>query len=306
MKKVLSFFAYPVMMILSSVLFALCINSYLICFSIPYELIFIVLIGGFILTKTEDKKIRLASTVFTAVLLAAASIAVTLETHFENTDAAYGFLVINPLALGISQCIYHDSWANEILGVIYTVVCVFIPFLSLLCSKLFKMEKGKIKNICFILIAVAIVGSGVWQGVSNANALKSMTAIGDVLYFDVHGNSYEDNTDVPYYDTQGNKYYWTTDNEGAESDDSVYDYCGELTDENGNQHALDNVYVNTEGYLYFDTDDSITFRSDLPDDVMTDWCYEDREGNIYTSILGICYDTDGSAYVGMGNEYKTR
>lgn len=302
MKKLLSFFAYPVVMILSSVIFAFCINSYFFYFSIPFELIFIVLIGGFILSKIEDKKIRIASTAFVSVLLAAASIAVTISLYLENTDAAYGFLVINPLALAISQIIYNDSWGNEILGVIYTVVCAFIPFASLLASKLFKMEKGKIKNICFAVIAVAIVGLGVWQGVSSANALKGMKMNGQILYFDVNGNSYEDDTDVPYYDIQGNKYYWTTD--GAESDDSLY--CGELTDEKGNKHSLDNIYVNTEGYLYFDTNDSITDRSDIPDDVMTDWRYEDKEGNIYTSILSICYDTDGSTYVGMGNEYKTR
>ncbi|MCM1285787.1 MAG: hypothetical protein NC213_04025 [Acetobacter sp.] len=142
------------------------------------------------------------------------------------------------MALGVTQLVFTDNTPNMELGIIYTVICALIPFASLLFSRLFKMEKGKIKNISFAVTAIVILGLGVRQGVSNADTLKSMTMLRNILYFD--------------------------------------------------------------------TDDSIIYRSDIPDDVMTEWDYEDKHGNIYTSILSVCYDTNGSAYVGMGNEYKTR
>lgn len=281
-------------------------------FIIPVSLIIYIFLGGFLFSKIESKKIKILSAVFTAVLLALSYTAAFIASKF-NSDSAYFIFLISPLS-NAAIVLFPQSFLNgfdspfyEITATVLSVIPVVIMVVS---AKIFNAKKKQKKKIILIILAVLCV-------VNFATGIKSMIEMLDDVYigddggiynayFDVNGVKYEDDTDVPYYDTEGNVYYWTYDESIDINSDEYYSYIGELTDEQGKTYDIHKVYVNSNGYIFIDENDEIELRDDLPDGAETDWCYTDKDGNIYASILGVDYMSDGTVFTAFGDEYRNK
>lgn len=315
MKKVLQFLAMPLIIALQIAICCLLFafgNGVGITFILPIALIIYMFLGGYAVSKIESKKIKISSSVFTAVLLVLSFVILFAVSGYSDST---GFIVslISPISNGVSV-LFVSSGIIEYLSLPYMIITTIgavIPVLIILISsKIFNTENKKIKAALLAVMALICVVE-IGFGIKGAVSLYEDSYVGEDgqlynAYYDVNGNKYDDNADVPYYDTQGNVYYWTYDESIDPYSDENFLYCGELTDEQGNEYDIDKVYVNSDGYIYIDENDELMYRGDIPDDADTDWCYKDKDGNIYSSILGVSYMNDGTPYTGMGNEYRNK
>lgn len=315
MKKVLQFLAMPLIIVLQIAICCLLFafgNGVGITFILPIALIIYMFLGGYAVSKIESKKIKISSSVFTAVLLVLSFVILFAVSGYSDST---GFIVslISPISNGVSV-LFVSSGIIEYLSLPYMIITTIgavIPVLIILISsKIFNTENKKIKAALLAVMALICVVE-IGFGIKGAVSLYEDSYVGEDgqlynAYYDVNGNKYDDNADVPYYDTQGNVYYWTYDESIDPYSDENFLYCGELTDEQGNEYDIDKVYVNSDGYIYIDENDELMYRGDIPDDADTDWCYKDKDGNIYSSILGVSYMNDGTPYTGMGNEYRNK
>lgn len=315
MKKVLEFLAMPLVIVLQIVICCLLFafgNGSGLMFILPVALIIYMFVGGFAVSKIDSKKIKISSAVFTAVSLIL-SFVILFAVSGYNDSTGYIIPLISPLANSFSyiflnlEIVEYLSLPYMILTAIGSAISVFIILAS---SKIFNADNKKLKAALLVVMAL-ICAVEIGLGIKGAVSIYEDSYIGEDgqlynAYYDVNGNKYEDNADVPYYDTQGKVYYWTYDESIDTNLDENFLYCGELTDEQGNEYDLDKIYVNADGYIYIDEKEEIVIRDDIPDNVDTDWCYMDKDGNIYTSILSINYMDDGTPYTGMGNEYRNK
>ncbi len=315
MKKVLQFLAMPLIIALQIAICCLLFafgNGVGITFILPIALIIYMFLGGYAVSKIESKKIKISSSVFTAVLLVLSFVILFAVSGYSDST---GFIVplISPISNGVSV-LFVSSGIIEYLSLPYMIITTIgavIPVLIILISsKIFNTENKKIKAaLLAVMVLICVVEIGF--GIKGAVSLYEDSYVGEDgqlynAYYDVNGNKYDDNADVPYYDMQGNVYYWTYDESIDPYSDENFLYCGELTDEQGNEYDIDKVYVNSDGYIYIDENDELMYRGDIPNDADTDWCYKDKDGNIYSSILGVSYMNDGTPYTGMGNEYRNK
>lgn len=315
MKKVLQFLAMPLIIALQIAICCLLFDfgsGVGITFILPIALIIYMFLGGYAVSKIESKKIKISSSVFTAVLLVLSFVILFAVSGYSDST---GFIapLISPISNGVSV-LFVSSGIIEYLSLPYMIITTIssvIPVLIILISsKIFNTENKKIKAALLVVMALICVVE-IGFGIKGAVSLYEDSCVGEDgqlynAYYDVNGNKYEDNADVPYYDTQGNVYYWTYDESIDPYSDENFLYCGELTDEQGNEYDIDKVYVNSDGYIYIDENNELMYRGDIPDDADTDWCYKDKDGNIYSSILGVSYMNDGTPYTGMGNEYRNK
>lgn len=252
------------------------------------------------------------SAVFTAALLILSFVILFAVSGYNDST---GFIVplISPFANSFSY-MFVNFEIVEYLSLPYMIITAIgsaIPVLIILISsKIFNTENKKIKAALLVVMALICVVE-IGFGIKGAVSLYQDSYVGEDgqlynAYYDVNGNKYEDNADVPYYDTQGNVYYWTYDESIDPYSDENFLYCGELTDEQGNEYDIDKVYVNADGYIYIDEKDEMQLREDIPYEVDTEWSYMDKDGNIYASILSVSYMNDGTPYTGMGNEYRNK
>lgn len=136
MKKVIDFLALPIMEILLVTLWALCMTSKLRYFFIVVYIAIQIFLGGYIVSKIENKRIRKASAVFTGLLFLAAGIAIYIGT-FSNYDDAYSYWFISPINLLISSILSFDltsltSW------IVYTAIAVLKPIIPVISAKIYK------------------------------------------------------------------------------------------------------------------------------------------------------------------------
>lgn len=296
MKKFLQFMALPLLqalaVLISVVLFAVW-NSIGIILMSPILLILHIFLGGYIFSKIEDKKIRVLSALFTALLLIV-SYAIIFIVAQNHMDVMYAAIFISPLGnlLPVGKLEYMSG-----AYMVAETICSVIPvILTVISAKIFSLEKKKIRNILLIVLAVLCA-------VSLGTSIKSAVEEGNtVSYYDMNGVEYVDNSDIPYYDRNGTVYYWTYDT--AKEDD--FSYCGELTDERGNKYDIEKVFVDSEGYIFIDENNEITLRDDVPDTVLTGWNYKDKDGRIYTDLLAVEYDSNGKPFTAMGDEYRDK
>lgn len=315
MKKVLQFLEMPLIIALQIAIGCLLFafgNGAGLTFILPIALIIYMFPGGYAVSKIESKKIKILSSVFTAALLILSFVILFAVSEYNDST---GFIVplISPISNGVS--FLFVSWGIiEYLSLPYMIITVIgsvIPVLIILISsKIFNTDNKKIKaGLLVVMALICVVEIGF--GIKGAVSLYQDSYVGEDgqlynAYYDVNGNKYEDNADVPYYDTQGNVYYWTYDESIDPYSDENFLYCGELTDEPGNEYDIDKVYVNSDGYIYIDEKDEMQLREDIPYEVDTEWSYMDKDGNIYASILSVSYMNDGTPYTGMGNEYRNK
>ncbi|MGN0534130.1 MAG: glycosyltransferase family 87 protein [Eubacterium sp.] len=310
MKKIIQFLEMP---IINVVLTPLVVYSVFyisteigLCASLSIALAIYIFLTGILFSKIKDKRIKAASAVTTAVLFIIVGIIMAIWTDNNSDTGFWAGLIANPLPTLLQSFIFERTPA---LSYVFLVLVSPLPVLiSVGSSTVFTTDKNRLKAVGAIAI-VAIMGSAIaYCGYSIYGVYHDeYSYVGEDgqlynAYYDMNGVKYEDHRDIPYYDKDGNIYYWTYD-ESIDSEESFL-YCGELTDSDGNKYDINKVYVGSDGYIFIDKNDTITYRDDLDDDVMTDWCHCDKDGNNYASILGISYLSDGTPFTAMGDEYK--
>lgn len=305
MKKVMQFLAMPLMPVLAymiCVILFVAANSLGIVFFNFVHFVIYIFLGGWLFSRLDDKKLKIKSAVFTSVFL---MVIATLFVISDSDSSVYNSIFFSPLSIGIVP--YNSTGENNMLYDAVSILASVLPVVLIVVSSLiFNMKNKAIK---MVLIAVLVLTSIVFvgKGIYTTKITSEDTYIGEdgnvyTAYFDMNGVKYEDNSQVPYYDTEGNVYYWTYDD--AQNDDFMY--CGELTDTNGNVYDIEAVYVRADGYIFIDENNELEWREDIPDDVMTDWNFKDKNGAIYTNILCVEYGNDGLPYGTMGNEYRDK
>lgn len=311
MKKLLKFSAYPLTVVLvAAVNAALFFLSTVVAISFMQmiSLIIYVFIGGIILHKIKDSKIRNYSLIFTTILVLAGGIACAVGMYVSGDTAVWAGMIIFPLSTAFAG-IFNEHDFNTVYLIAFVIGSVFPILISYLASLVFGIEKKKLKSVLIAVMALICVGSAVKGAVTISEFAKdSIYENGEFYnaYYDINGNKYESNEDVPYYDRDGNVYYQTYNHPVEEYSDEWYAYVGEMTDENGNEYNISDFYVYADGYVFMDKDNSVDIRDDLNEDTITDWAYVDSDGNICGQVLGVSYTRDGEPYFGMGDQYKTK
>lgn len=315
MKKTLQFLTLPfiqlIVFIYGYVTLFILSNDVMLCFASVFSLIVYIFLGGYLFSRIENKKVRIASAIITSVLLILIYSALMAAQYFFDTDLTFFALIISPISMNIASFI--DGFAGLELYVLYGICTVFTPIpvlITIISAKVFIAKNKVFKAISIILLCLICIGAAI-PSVITADGVSEYSYLGDDgqlynAFYDVNGIKYEDNTDVPYYDENGSVYHWTYDESIDTELEENFLYCGELTDSNGNTYDLHKVYVNADGYIFIDENDEIDIRDDIPSDVDTDWLYCDSDGNIYASILSINYFSDGTPFTACGDEYRTK
>lgn len=136
--------------------------------------------------------------------------------------------------------------------------------------------------IAFVLSAVLMVVSVISMGVGYIKSEIDGEPL--AIFYDVHGNEYDDLYDVPLYDKQGNIYIH----------EDAWFTAGSYTDQNGKSYDGDYCYLSEDGYFYFDENEELTPYNDSYD------YYTDGE-TIYYYLLNRVYWTDnGTIYEKSG------
>lgn len=312
MKKLLKFSAYPLTVVLAAAVnAALFFLSTVVAISFMQmiSMIIYVFLGGIVLHKINDKKIRNYSLIFTTILVLAGGIACAVGMYVSGDTAVWAGMIIFPLSTAVTGLLAMNHYLDTLYLIIFAVSSVFPILISYLASLIFGIEKKKLKSVLIAVMALICVGSAVKGAVTISELGKdSIYENGEFYnaYYDINGNKYESNEDVPYYDKNGKVYYQTYNHPVEEYSDEWYAYVGEMTDENGNEYNISDFYVYADGYVFMDKDNSVDIRDDLNEDTITDWAYVDSDGNICGQVLGVSYTRDGEPYFGMGDKYKTK
>lgn len=278
-----------------------------ISFINPLAIICYVL-AGFLFSRIDSKKDKIISTIITLVLTIAMGVVIAVVMDEYDMGVYYGLFTM-PISMALFSLFGFSLYSTFII-IFLAPVSTLISVISGLVFSIGDKKKRKIGSIIVLAItAIAVIGF-VISGIITQHNIRKDSYLGDdgayySAYFDMNGNKYENQEDVPYYDRQGNVYHWTYDNDkNADYEDDIYDYVGEITASDGTQYSWEIVYIDTDGYLYIDEKDELELRDDIPDDEVTEWDYEDKNGMHYSGILVVEYDRDGTPYVGIGNQYK--
>lgn len=312
MKKALKFFAYPLVAVLAvAVNFLLFYISTVgaVSFMLTVSLVFYMFLGGIVLNKINDKKIRNSSLIFTSIVVFIAAVVVFALHVFQGNDTIE-WISILVFPFSVFLRIIFVNFYSDVIYCIFLAVGALLPVLiSYLASLVFGLEKKKLKYILIALMALCCAGSAVGGAVNIARIAKdSVYKDGDFYnaYYDINGNKYASNEEVPYYDREGNVYYQTYNHPVEDYSDEWFSYVGEITDENGNEYDISDFYVYADGYIFMDNDDTVELRDDIDEFTLTDWAYVDSEGNICGQLIGVSYTSEGEPYFGMGDEYKNK
>lgn len=312
MKKVLKFSAYPLITMLAAAvnaaLFALSTVA-AVSFMKPISLIIYVFLGGIVLHKINDKKIRNYSLIFTTILVLAGGIACAVGMDSIGDNAVWAGMIVFPLSTAVTGLLAMDHYLDTLYLIIFVVSSVFPVLISYLASLVFGLKNKKLKSVLIVLMVLLCAGSSVGGITTIIDIAKdSIYEDGEFYnaYYDINGNKYASNEEVPYYDRDGKVYYQTYNHPVEEYSDEWLFYVGEMTDEQGNEYDVSDFYVYADGYIFMDKDKSVEIRDDMTEDMITDWAYVDKDGNICGPVLGVSYTRDGEPYFGMGDEYKNK
>ena len=311
MKKALKFFAYPLVAVSAvAVNFLLFYISAVgaVSFMQTVSLVFYMFLGGIVLNKINDKKIRNLSLIFTSIIiLIVFGIISALHILQGNDTIEWISMIVFPLSIPLAR-MFENSYLAIYL--VFLFIGALLPVLiSYLASLVFGIEKKKIKYILIALMVLCCAGSAISGVVTITSIAKdSIYEDGDFYnaYYDINGNKYASNEEVPYYDREGNVYYQTYNHPVEDYSDEWFSYVGEMTDEKGNEYNISDFYVYADGYIFMDNDDTVELRDDIDEFTLTDWAYVDSEGNICSQLIGVSYTSEGEPYFGMGDEYKNK
>lgn len=315
MKKVLKFLAYPLVTVLAvavnTALFILS-TEVAVSFIKTVSLIIYIFLGGIILSKINNKKIRNYALIFTAFIMLAGAIVCATAMSGGSDTAVWTGIIVFPFLTAVAQ-ILPGHYLDTIFLIAFVISAVLPVLISYIASRIFELEKKKLKAVLIAVMALICIGSAIQSAVNiftiyndDGNFYNEYDGKLYNAYYDMNGKKYMSNEAVPYYDRDGKVYYQTYNHPVEEYSDEWYLYVGEMTDENGTEYDIEDFYVYADGYIFMDKDKTVKIRDDLPEDTVTDWEYVDSEGNICGSILGVSYMSNGEPYFGMGNEYKVR
>lgn len=312
MKKALKFLAYPLVVVSAvavNILLFYISTEGLISFIHTISMIFYMFLGGIVLNKINDKKIRNLSLIFTSIVVFIAAVVVgALHVIQGNDTIEWISILVFPFSVFLRVILVN--FYSDVIYCIFLVVGALLPVLiSYLASLVFGLEKKKLKYILIALMALCCVGSAVGGAVNIARIAKDSVYKDGHFYnacYDINGNKYATGEEVPYYDREGNVYYQTYNHPVEDYSDEWFSYVGEMTDENGNEYDISDFYVYADGYIFMDKDDTVEIRDDIDEFTLTDWAYVDSEGNICGQLIGVSYTSEGEPYFGMGDEYKNK
>lgn len=307
MKKALQFLYLPLIAfaLMPIIMFAgiATVEAYVLSVSIQLSVVVYGFLGGFLLSRIENKKIRIGSVVFTAVLFVLIGIITCYACSVSDMGECYGYIFLPATYFEYFQ--YNDSTLSQVLLVLIAPAPVLV---AVIFSKLYSV-KLKWAKIVTVIIAVVIAISGAFC-IGDVVKYRSEHGIdwlgnGQNIYFDLHGNEYNKRSDVKYYEKDGTAY--TLEEVDGETEDGYAITENYLVDEKGNKTHLDGVteaYIGADGYLYILDFMSVNYRDDISDDDYTEWEWCDKDGNIYAEIEYVSYTKNGTPYVENGNEFK--
>ena len=312
MKKVLKFLAYPLVAVSAvavNVLLFYVSTVGAVSFMNTVSLIFYMFLGGIVLNKINDKKIRNLSLLFTAIIAAVAAGIISAFHINEGGDTAQWIgMIVFPYSTFINS-IFVNNYSDVIYCISLAVGALFPILISYLASLVFGLKKKTLKYILIAIMALYCLSSVVSSVITITSIAKdSIYEDGEFYnaYYDINGNKYESNEEVPYYDREGNVFYQTYNHPVEDYSDEWYSYIGEMTDENGNEYNIGDFYVYADGYVFMDTDNTVKIRDDIDENTITDWAYFDSDGNICGKLIGVSYTREGEPYFGMGDKYKNK
>ncbi|MGN1347555.1 MAG: hypothetical protein ACI4VI_01305 [Acutalibacteraceae bacterium] len=208
-------------------------------------------------------------------------------------------------ALFVLRDIRGRTYKNKFLWVAFTFVS---PFWGLLAYFAYSYYKNKMADDAFIQPKKRM--KGFWAiGISAFSALTAIiitalsvvtmgiggirSVVADeplVIYYDMHGNEYEDRFEVPLYDRNENEYI--VEITGIFKS-NIY------TDDEGNEYSGDKAYIDSDGYFFYDEEEKLT-----PDDYYWEY-YKDEDGNLYYPISTdvAVFGKDGTIYTKSGKYY---
>lgn len=280
-------------------------EAYILSVTIQLSVVVYGFLGGFLLSRIENKKLRITSIIFTAVLFVLLAIFTCYQCNVSDMGAWYGYLFLPATYFEYFQV--NDSTVSEILLVLIAPAPVLV---SVIFSKLYSV-KAKWTKIVAIIIAVVLAVSGSFciGDVVKYRSEHGIDWLGgeQYVYFDLYGNEYDSKSDVKYYDKNGNAYTLKSTDSETEDGYSITLNC--LVDEKGNKTYLDGIteaYIGSDGYLYIYDFTYLDYRDDISDDEYTEWNWCDKNGNIYAEIGDVNYLKNGTPYVENGDEFKNK
>ena len=179
---------------------------------------------------------------------------------------------------------------------LWIVAICFSPIISRIAFEVYrrwiaKKEIDKVKGstpfliasiTAFVLAAVLTVVSAISMGVGYIKSEIDGEPL--AIFYDVHGNEYDDLYDVPLYDKQGNTYThehgWFT--------------VGYYIDQNGKSYDGNHCYLSEDGYFYFDENEELKPYDDSYD------YYTDGEMIYYSLYDDVYWEKDGTIYEKSG------
>lgn len=191
---------------------------------------------------------------------------------------------------------------------VYTVLTFFFPFIVGIvyaCTRknaqkasdepvpnAQKLAKTSVTMFIIAVIAfIAAVGINVYLLVSSVSDLVgSVGDYGQEVLYDMKGNEYAADDNILLYDTDGNAYEFYLDENTYEST-----YTNQTT---GDSYDAYYCYVTTDGYFYYDDDESIQMNEE---DFIS---YLDTDGTKYYAATDVVWNADGEmvSYLGEALE----
>lgn len=204
--------------------------------------------------------------------------AVSVYRHAKSKNIGHKwiwtiFVFVFPIIGRLIYCVYHRFIRKTTYDYIFeqtpkrkgngTVLCV----LSLL-----------LYGVIFIItiVSVATMGFSVVKSVVDDEPLWEYTC------YDVNGKQYSDIYDVPLYDREGNVYDY----------ESEWFVVGDYVDQDGNRLDGNYCYLDSDGYLVYDENDTFAECQDNYE------YFFDEDGNIYYGLWGnpIYMEENGDIY----------
>jgi hypothetical protein len=182
MKKKLQFMSllFVQLIVLIFGFVALVTGGLLINFSLPFALAIYIFLGGFLLSKIDDKKIRINSIVFTTVLLVIINVVLAILS-FSNDYSVYYLIAFSPIQVAIWN-LFEVSLNSAMLSQCLIVgIASLIPVgLSVMFSKVIKIKNRKFKKTLLLILILVCVGFAV-RGVVNSVEYISNLLVMNVL-----------------------------------------------------------------------------------------------------------------------------
>lgn len=201
-----------------------------------------------------------------------------------------GFTVCNRCLLELPEHDFTKKEKQKKLSKVFAVLFVVVYIISVGCSA-----------VMFVDFAKDIIGSGGLEGffnyiTSETSKIGFTDENGNTIYYDKMGNSYEDPMKVPVYSKDGTAYIY----------EENLDYEVYYISEDGDKIDPWYCYVDEDGWLYVDEDDSLLFgdnNTDFDDYKYYDFYLTDENENKYYLAEEASWDSEGNLITSDNDPY---